>query len=441
VVDEQGRRYELGAEIGAGTQGAVHRVLGHSLAVKLRRTSGVDRAAVEERVRAVRRLDLSGVHIARPVALLRPPRLGYVMELMEDMQPLSALIPGSGCPATREGYLAGGGLRRRLRLLARCAAALARLHGKGLVYGDLSATNVLVSTSPGHDEVQLIDPDNLRYWSEPLQIHTQPFAAPELASGRSGVTTLTDAHAFAVAAFWVLRGIHPFNGDAVVGGGSDVEARAFAGEFPWVDDPTDDSNATTRGLPADVVLSPLLRDLAQRTFGPGRTTPELRPGVAEWADRLHAAADATVECAGCGSTFFLTADECPWCDARVPPFILARFHLFDPEGDGERTPPRLAVRVVGRDVPVRLEGRDVGTWGAADADDPRLELFWNGSVLLVKALDGRRYGAASAGRPLEVGDSEVAIEVRRGAAGTRIHLGPEDRVHRVLSFELRQSLP
>jgi DNA-binding helix-hairpin-helix protein with protein kinase domain len=441
VVDEQGRRYDLGAEIGAGGQGAVHRVLGRPLAVKLRRTSGVERGAVEERVRAVRRLDLSGVRIARPVALLRPPRLGYVMELMEDMQPLSVLIPGDGCPATRDGYLGGGGLRRRLMLLARCADALTRLHGKGLVYGDLSASNVLVSTSPDHDEVQLIDPDNLRYWSEPLHVYTRGYGAPELASGRSGVTTLTDAHAFAVAAFLVLRGVHPFTGDAVVEGESEMENRAFAGELPWIDDPADDSNATTRGLPGDVVLSPLLLDLVQRTFGAGRTAPELRPGVAEWAERLHAAADATVECVGCGSTFFLTLEACPWCDARVPSFVLARFHLLDPEGDRERMPPRVGVRAVCRDAPVRLEGRDVGIWGVADADEPRLELFWNGSVLLVKALDGRRYRAVSGGRPLEVGESEVAIEVRRGAAAGRIHLGPADRVHRVLSFELRQPHP
>lgn len=443
VVDEQGRRYELGRPLGSGGQGTVYAVAGHPLAVKLCRPSSADRDRVDERVRAVRRLDLSGVPIARSVALLRPPHLGYVMELMDDMQPLAALIPGTGCPATREGFLAAGGLGRRLRLLGRYAAALARLHGKGLVYGDPSATNVLVSTSSRHDEVQLIDPDNLRYWSEPgsLYIHTPGFGAPELVARRSGVNTLTDAHAFAVTAFQVLRGVHPFLGDEVMDGEPELEEQALAGELPWVDDPADRSNATVRGLPRDVVLSAKLRDLAARAFGVGRTAPELRPGVAEWAERLHAAADATVECPACGSSFYFNRAACPWCDEAAPALVLAHFHAFDPEeGLGSRRDTRLAVRALCRDVPVHVEGRDLGTWAAADAYEPRLELFWDGRRLKVRSKDGGRYRAVAAdgSAERELGHSELAFEVGPRTERWRIHLGPPDRVHRVLSFELKE---
>lgn len=44
-----------------------------------------------------------------------------------------------------EGFLRTGGLHRRLRLLAKLARTLAKLHGRGLAYGDLSPANIFVS--------------------------------------------------------------------------------------------------------------------------------------------------------------------------------------------------------------------------------------------------------------------------------------------------------
>lgn len=447
VVDDEGRRYPVGRELGSGGQGSVYEVPGRRLAAKLLRPSARSRERVEAQVREVRRLDLDGLPIARPVALLSPPHVGYVMELMDGMHPLRKLIPGLGVAGTLDGYLEGGGLRRRLRLLARYASILARLHGRGLVYGDPSAENVFVSRSPSYDEVQLIDADNLRYWSapDPGYIHTPLFGAPELVARRSGVNTLTDAYAFAVTAFWVLRGVHPFLGDEVSAGDpEELEAHALAGELPWVDDPGDRRNQTTQGLPLDLVFSARLAELAARTFGPGRTDPALRPGVGEWAERLYAAADAALECEACRSTYFFNRGACPWCDAPAPAFLLAHLYVFDPqagpEGLGNRKDTRVGLRAISRDVPARLEGRDFASWGAADADQPRLELFWDGTELSIHALDDRTYRmrAADGSREERVGESGFRFAVPAGGERWRLHLGPPDRVHRVLSFELRR---
>lgn len=443
VVDEQGRRYELGGVLGEGGQGKVFEVPRSRLAAKLLwRHGGQDRERLEERILAVRRYDLGDVPIARPVSALRPPQLGYLMELLEDMQPLRTLLPRASAPLTGAWYVETGGLRRRLRLLARMAGALARLHGKGLVYADLSANNIFVSASPDAEEVQLIDSDNLQYWSEVDAgvIYTHRYAAPELVERRAGVSTLTDAHAFAVTTCWLLRAVHPLLGDRVTMGEPELEEQALTGRLPWIDDPTNRWNESSHGLPADVVYSPNLFQLAARAFGEGLLCPVARPGVAEWAERLHAAADATLECRECGSTFFFNQKSCPWCDAPVAPFLLAHLFVRDPvNGVGDPGTTRVALRALCRGVPLRLEGRDIAGWGAAGAYRPRVELLWKGSHLAVRALDGETYRMQAVDRPgvQEVSEAPVEFAVARTPERWRFHLGSDSRMHRVVAFELK----
>jgi hypothetical protein len=76
------------------------------------------------------------------------------------------------------------------------------------------------------------------------------------------------------------------------------------------------------------VLASRLAELARRTFEDGLTDRKKRPGVSEWVDRLHAAADQTVACPGCAGTYFVTEMACPWCDAsppRIAPVRIARW--------------------------------------------------------------------------------------------------------------------
>src|SRR5207247_2724447 len=85
----------------------------------------------------VKRLELRDLTIAQPLEMLREPHVGYVMEMVTGMEPLSRLMnPSRTESSLGEWYGARGGLRRRLRLLARTADVLNALHAKGLIYGD-----------------------------------------------------------------------------------------------------------------------------------------------------------------------------------------------------------------------------------------------------------------------------------------------------------------
>lgn len=73
VTDLEGRRYTLARLIGQGGQGEVFEVKEGRLAVKLlRSTSETERQRIRCCIQAVKRLDLDGIPIASPIAVLRP---------------------------------------------------------------------------------------------------------------------------------------------------------------------------------------------------------------------------------------------------------------------------------------------------------------------------------------------------------------------------------
>lgn len=455
VVDANGVRYELVELLGRGGQGAVYAVKGGRLAVKLvAGRSQRDRERMRNQLTHVRRLPVGQLSLAKPLEMLRPPHTGYVMELLTGMVPIRTLLtPPKGEPAGVEWYLRTGGLRRRLLVLARAAHTLAQLHGKGLAYSDPSPANIFISEDPAFAEVWFIDTDNLCYESSPgtfAGVYTPGYGAPELAQGKSGVTTLTDVHAFAVIAFQVLALAHPFIGDFVNEGEPELEEQAFAGLIPWVDDASDDRNRATFGVPRAWVLSTRLSEAFERTFGAGRVTPSERPGAAEWAERLFAAADATIPCPGCRGAFYFNQPRCTWCDAERPTFATAVFHLWDPNhgpaGGVLTKPQRGEARpvIVGHGAVTSTTSFIVTRRLAFDvqgpgADEPVVEASLSRDRVSLRSLDGRTYPlfSASGDRQTEVSDRPQTVRLVPGQASWRLHLGEMGRLHRALSFELR----
>jgi DNA-binding helix-hairpin-helix protein with protein kinase domain len=330
VIDESGAAHTLSRRIGKGGQGEVWLAEGGRRIVKLLHPRS-DAEALRRQFAFVRRLDLGGLHVARPIAVLRPPHVGYVAEFLGDMVAIKDLIdaPASGL---LQWHIDTGGLRRRLRLLAHAGEALLGLHARGVVYADVSHNNVFVSEPVEALEAWLIDLDNLSHEADPRRaIYTPGYGAPEVVARRSGCTSLSDAWAFAVLVWQTLTLTHPFVGDLVNDGEPELEEEAFAGKLPWVGHSEDDRNVCTTGLPPDLVLANRLIELARRTFEGGLEEAKQRPSVAEWVDRLHAAADQTVQCPECSGTYFVVEKLCPWCDEPRPSVSAVRIARWDPK--------------------------------------------------------------------------------------------------------------
>ncbi len=71
VTDETGAVHQLERQLGVGGQGVVWLVKGGRRVVKLLRRG--DPEALRRQFLFVRRLDLSGLHVARPLAVLKAP--------------------------------------------------------------------------------------------------------------------------------------------------------------------------------------------------------------------------------------------------------------------------------------------------------------------------------------------------------------------------------
>ena len=323
VVDDLGQRHVTVSRLAQGGQGTVFRTEDPRILLKivpLPATDAAGRRQWRDRLGLVARLGLPDrLPVATPDSFVETDRfVGYSMRMLEDMVPLADLMqaPAKG---VAEWYRATGGLRRRLRVLAQLADVLSSVHGEGLAYCDVSPHNLFVSADVLESTAWLIDTDNLR-WTVPATgtpMYTPRFGAPELVRGDSANSSSADAWSLAVLIFQVLTLNHPFLAGALVEDGDpdELERQADRGELPWIDDAKDDRNRASVGIARPIVLTKSLRDLAERTFGCGRVSPVKRATAGEWAEALHRASVATLECAVCHGSFYANSAECAWCQA------------------------------------------------------------------------------------------------------------------------------
>jgi DNA-binding helix-hairpin-helix protein with protein kinase domain len=337
VTDEFGQTYILKEQAGQGGQGVVYYTDHRQLLVKLsRQKNRTKRLQWLEQVRWLTRQPLEALHIAPPIARIETEKYaGFVMELMDGLIPLQQLMDDAEQMMDKEGspvhYLQSGGIKRRMLLLAKLARTLADLHGRGMAYGDLSPANIFVSGETQHSQLWLIDCDNIcinqrdSFDTQPQPghakgIYTPSYGAPEVVSGDSLVSSLTDAWSFAVIAFKLLTTNHPFKGDKVNEGTSELETDAYNGQLPWVYHPQDSSNQVSSGIPLLLIALKPLSALFERCFNSGKENPFERPLMSEWVEVFERMSQLLVHCQNseCTATFVFSLHEsslqCPFCN-------------------------------------------------------------------------------------------------------------------------------
>jgi serine/threonine protein kinase len=433
-VDEYQNVHIQDKVLGQGGQGVVFRTKDPDLAIKLvtdeSGTPVTDEESVErysKRFKRVRLLPLpENLNISVPAALLQN-NAGYVMQLLSEMVPFSHFwldgksaenigpddIPAwlSAMPENEAKkivhYYRTGGLRRRLHALYKCASLLARLHGNGMVYGDISPNNIFISEGLDDSAVWLIDADNIRFeiTAGGSVVYTPKYGAPELVQGKDGGRPSSDCHAFAVVAFYLLSLIHPFVGKKVDGtdegdwadeenDGEDVEDKAYAGLFPWVDDQDDDSNSSDSGLPRSLLLTEKLITLFEGTFGPGRTSPLLRPTIYHWPEALAQAADMTVTCPGCSMNYYYdfihpeTEDHnCPYCKTQRPQVLILESYRWNGPHKPINSPCWRYVREIPQDTELTMPRRVFDEFAMLDSDTAEVLISSSNNGILIKKSD------------------------------------------------------
>ncbi|AJD46932.1 serine/threonine protein kinase [Isoalcanivorax pacificus W11-5] len=433
-VDEYQNVYIQDKVLGQGGQGVVFRTKDPDLAIKLvtdeSGTPVTDEESVErysKRFKRVRLLPLpENLNISVPAALLQN-NAGYVMQLLSEMVPFSHFwldgksaenigpddIPAwlSAMPENEAKkivhYYRTGGLRRRLHALYKCASLLARLHGNGMVYGDISPNNIFISEGLDDSSVWLIDADNIRFeiTAGGSVVYTPKCGAPELVQGKDGGRPSSDCHAFAVVAFYLLSLIHPFVGKKVDGtdegdwadeenDGEDVEDKAYAGLFPWVDDQDDDSNSSDSGLPRSLLLTEKLITLFEGTFGLGRTSPLLRPTIYHWPEALAQAADITVTCPGCSMNYYYDfihpeteGHNCPYCKTQRPQVLILESYRWNGPDKPLNSPSWQYVREIAQGSELTIPRRVFDEFAMLDSDTAEVLISSTAKGILIKKSD------------------------------------------------------
>ena len=369
VVDQYHQEHTIKSELGKGGQGIVYTTSDPDIAIKLVLTNDgnpyTDKGYIEgyqHQLDSLLTLPVSqDINLARPICKLKD-HAGYVMQQLRGMKPVEAFfsIPPKDVEQKEypqwldvfiktkrfkeayalEHYAQTGSTKRRFEILMQCAVQLAKLHGQGLVYGDISPENVFFSENKAFNHVWFIDADNLRFENKNSKkaVYTPSYGAPELVLGQVGASTRTDAYSFAVLAFKLLSLVHPFDGKKLQGGDDDwacetdeyssgmsLEDQAQAGLLPYVDDPDDDSNRNGSGLPRTLILPEKLQQLFNHTFNKAQTNPWKRPLMFHWPKALAQAVDASIECGSCNMSYLDTYAQqekhCPYCSTSVPRYF------------------------------------------------------------------------------------------------------------------------
>lgn len=335
VETESAGAFELEECIGEGGQGAVYKTQHPNLLVKLSYASkdNFKPNIVYRRYRNLRsRIDLPS-NLAKPLNEIKPivkggkVFYGYVMELMEDMVPLSSLH----CKKGEEFALyieRLGGIRRIYTLLRKLAEILNQIHAAGYCYGDLNPNNIFISSDTEFSEVQLIDCDNMTIAADfKDSISFKGFSAPEVVREHKFNTPLSDTWSFAVVAFFALRQELPFHGSLVTDAAtmdiSTIEKKEEEADLPFIDD-QDEDNVGESAVFCDVMETKDLQDLFKRTFS-GEKNFLTRPALFEWIEALQIGENSFMKCKNCGKHYIKIdkKHECPFCDTEShEPYIL-----------------------------------------------------------------------------------------------------------------------
>jgi len=274
-------------------------------------------------------------HVSMPMVALKSPYCGYVMRFMDGLRPLADLLKLTSAEAGGYGksYAAETcDLKKRICVLRNLADLLRKIHTSGLVYCDLTPSNVFVSEKSSQAEVWLIDVDNIEYGNA-LQSHWQTpwYRAPEVYAGQRN-SVYSDCYSFALIAFEFLTSSRPFEGKMAEAleneSGWDtgtewsttpqaeegtVQTKIESGEMPYVGEACT-KNAQLFGIPLQCVMTPAMQELFLLTLGKeGRQNPASRPSMNEWFHVLDMAIDqarcCTQEHAYLGNVCFLCKKE------------------------------------------------------------------------------------------------------------------------------------
>ena len=321
----KGKTMRLGSQRGAGGEGEVWEVIGRpnllaktyhrgcSSTTEAKLKAMLDRPPAEPR---------GHTSVAWPKDLLYDGAtcVGYVMPYMRDA---ATTIFNFEHPAARKKRFPTCNRRHLYQMGVNLSSALELVHHAGHVVGDFNEANILARPN---GLLTFIDTDSFQISDGTGRIYRCGVGRPEMIApeiqGKEGGefdwNVEHDRFALAVHLFYLLVGVHPFNG--VLTSGAQVESIDVhlirAGVFPYC--PNSVAKPPPKAVKHYERLAPGLRNEFERTFVAGNSDPSKRLPAAEWWRLLTDAQKALAKCRQCRTFNEPHLMQCFECGADLP---------------------------------------------------------------------------------------------------------------------------
>ena len=325
---QSGEPVTLGTQLGAaGGEGAVYAINGHpDLAAKVYHQSTPARIAKVQAMLANAPEDPTSAQghltLAWPVDLLIDGTGTVPGFLMPRLNTTTALTFINLYNAkTRQRIAPAFTWQYLLRTARNLASALASLHDRGYVVGDLNESNIFITNTAqvtliDCDSVQVRDPNGTVYR---CTVGRDEYTPAELQGVDLALTDRLPAHdAFGLGVLiylLLMEGQHPFAG-VWQGGGNPPELaeRIRVGACPFVPGKQAIITPSPTGLPF-ATLPPGLQTLFRQCFGDGHVKPVTRPTALDWFVALVDAERHLTHCPTNDQHVFSDhLTNCPWCE-------------------------------------------------------------------------------------------------------------------------------
>ena len=321
LLDKQGRRICLGAELGRGGEASVYSVDGQpTLVAKIyHQPPGAEKAEKLSQMVELQSERLLAL-AAWPVGTVFTPGnrclAGFLMKNMKGFKDIHLLYNPKS--RTRE-FSPKANWRFLVHTAANVARAFSAIHDHGHVIGDVNQSNVRVS--PETAIVSLVDCDSFQISLNgkfyPCEVGVPLYTPPELQETEFREVVRTPNHdnfGLAVLIFHLLfMGRHPFAGKFLGRGEMPIEKAIAEHRFAFS---TDLQRTQMLAPPACITLAHLpqeIGDLFTSAFGPD-SARSVRPDGRQWIAALDALASRLIVCSNNKAhVFFNGLSSCPWC--------------------------------------------------------------------------------------------------------------------------------
>ena len=318
---DKGQTITTGSQLGVGGEGAVFDVVGQpTMVAKIYHAHRLD-AALEAKVTAMvadppddeTRAKFNHVSIAWPEAVLYNGNtfMGYIMPKIPKSDDLYDLLQ----PQQRAQQHPTLNHRHLYRSARNLALAMAAIHRKGYVIGDVNFKNALFNDDA---LITIVDCDSMQVTDAKNVVHRCLVGIPEYTSpelqgqdfAKVDRSANNDAFGLAVLTFQLLmQGFHPFAGRPLPGAPDVEQVHVYCITkkiFPYV---TNTLFAPPMAAPPIGALPAVIQSLFRRAF---LTTT--RPTPKEWADTIEMIESRLVQCVNDPNHWYPSDGACVICE-------------------------------------------------------------------------------------------------------------------------------